>query len=461
MIGNMQFSALAKPLGAVQAGGDCEFAALSTDTRTLQVGQVFLALRGDHFDGHAFVDQAVAAGACGVIVSQPVPAAVPQLLVQDTAAALLAIAHLNRQRSSAHFIAVTGSQGKTTVKEMIGSILRQRDEVLVTHGNLNNRIGVPLTLMELTELQRYAVIELGANMAGEIADTVAITEPHVIVLNNASATHLSGFGDLQGVIDAKGEIIDGCAEDGTVVLNADDAAFEIWRQRAGARRVLSFGLQVGGSRKPDYRAEQIKARDAGSEFVLVSPEGKQRIRLSLAGHHNVANALAAAAAAVASGASLADVAAGLALMQPVPGRLVMTAGVDGSLLIDDSYNASPASMRAAIEVLTTQAAERSARSVLIVGDMAELGDEELLLHRQCGEHAKAVGVQVLACVGELSAATAAGYGEEALHFPDQTALLAWARQQITRDCVVLVKGSRSAGMDRVVAALKQGDETTC
>jgi len=460
MIGSMQFSALVNALGATAHGGDCEFSVLSTDSRKMPAGAVFLALAGEHFDGNNYVSAAVAAGACGAIVSRLAEVHIPQLLVRDTLAALLTIAQLNRQRSSAHFVAITGSQGKTTVKEMLGSILRQRDEVLVTRGNLNNRIGVPLTLLELTEMQRYAVIELGANMAGEIADTAGITAPQVVVLTNASPTHLSGFGDLDGVVEAKGEIIDGCAPDGTVILNADDAAFMVWKQRAGARRVQSFGLQ-SATRRADYRAEQIKPLAAGSQFMLASPQGRQRIRLSLPGKHNVANALAAAAAAIESGATLSDVAAGLALMQPVPGRLAQSRCIGGALLIDDSYNASPASMRAAIDVLMTLSIERDAGSMLIAGDMAELGEEEVLLHRQCGEYAREQGVAQLACVGPLAAAMADAYGDGALHFADQASLLAWAMEEITENRVVLVKGSRSAGMDRIVAALKQGDETAC
>lgn len=453
MIGVMQLSALSDPLQGVLQGGDCEFGSVCTDSRSLRQGELYLALRGERFDGNDYTGAAAEKGACGAIVSRFSDARIPQLMVGDTLVALGQVAKINRQRSSAHVIALTGSQGKTTVKEMLGCILRQLKPTLVTRGNLNNRIGVPLTLLDLNEEHRYAVIELGANGAGEIADTVDMTEPHVVLINNATATHLEGFGSVEGVILAKGEIIDGCADDGVVVLNADDPAFERWRERAGNRRVVGFSLQAE-SRAACYTCAEVTLHETSSVFTLRAPAGDIKVTLPVPGKHNIANALASAAAALESGISLQSVASGLRQMSSVPGRMDISIAGNGLLLIDDSYNASPSSFRAAVDVLMALGRSRNARTLLVAGDMAELGETSPLLHSQCGEYARESGVDALWCTGTLCRLMADAFGTGAEHFPDRDALMLRLEEAAAPDMVVLVKGSRSAGMEKIVDRLR-------
>ncbi len=456
MIGVMQLSGLAEPLRGKLQGGDCSFTRLSTDTRTLRKSELYLALSGENFDGNDFLAAALERGACGAIVSRPGDVDIPQLVVGNTLMSLGEIARINRRRSSAHVVALTGSQGKTTVKEMIGSILRQRHSTLVTRGNLNNRIGAPLTLLELDDTHQFAVIELGANGAGEISDTVSVALPQVVLITNATATHLEGFGSVDGVVRAKGEIIDGCAEDGVVVLNADDAAFETWARRAGQRRVAGFSLDHNHP-LASYSCAAVRLDATSSQFTLRFPEGETDITLPMPGRHNIANALAAAAVAMESGISKEDVVAGLARMSAVPGRLDVSLAKNDMVLIDDSYNASPSSFRAAIDVLVALGRKRNARTMVVAGDMAELGEDTAELHRGCGEYARKKGVDMLLCTGRLSALMADAFGDGAQHFDDREALMAHVVSLAEPDLVMLVKGSRSAGMDRIVEQLKVGE----
>lgn len=451
MIGTLSLGALQAVVPATRHGVDVNFSRVSTDTRTLRPGDLYIALRGASFDGNAFVDQAFENGACAAIVSSPQAVRSPCLLVADTTAALAELALLNRQRSSARVVAITGSQGKTSVKEMIGRILSVSHRTLVTRGNLNNHIGAPLTLLELEETHECAVIELGASGLGEIAWTVRLAQPHVAVLTNAAATHLEGFGSLAGVVQTKGEIIDGLPADGTAVLNADDPHFAVWLARAGQRRVLRFGLH---DKSADYQASaiQIDGRE-GTQFTLHTPAGDCGITLYLLGLHNVANALAASAAAMAAGATLEDVRAGLALVRPVAGRLCLREAANGAALVDDTYNASPSSFRAAIDVLRGFPGRR----ILIMGDMGELGSDAESGHRYVGDYARSCGIDTLWATGPLSRLAVSGFGEGALHFDAIDSLIAHALGNTNAQCSVLIKGSRSAGMERAVEKLIAGD----
>ena len=445
----LSLSSVSSHIKGLRYGPDVSFERVSTDTRTLQPGDLYVALVGESFDGNEFTMEAFDKGACAAIVSATVDHALSHLRVEDTTVALGEIARMNRLASPATVVAITGSQGKTTVKEMTGSILGVSRRVLTTRGNFNNHVGAPLTLLELGAEHDCAVIELGASGLGEIAYTVRLTLPHVAVITNAAATHIEGFGDLQGVVRTKGEIIDGLDEDGVAVLNAGDSNTPAWRARAGRRKVVTFGLQ-----NADYQASDIRTDTDGTmSFLLSTPRGEVRIQINLPGMHNVINATAAAAAALEAGATLADVAAGLRQARPVPGRLNVLDGQGGCVLIDDSYNASPASFKAAIEVLRGYAGTR----VLVMGDMGELGADCDRAHAGVGDEARAAGIEQLWTVGAESELAARSFGQGAMHFADQDALVAYARPLLAAGMVLLVKGSRSAGMDKVVAKLKSGD----
>ncbi len=449
MIRDMSLAQINSELSGKHFGADVNFSAVSTDTRALPEGALYVALVGEHFDGNEFVLDAIEKGACATVVSKPVHSTVPVLQVSDTTEALGQIARLNREASTAHFIAITGSQGKTTVKEMCANIMSECRNVLVTRGNFNNHIGVPLTLLELNAEHDCAVIELGASGLGEIAYTVAMVTPNVAVLTNAEATHIEGFGDLEGVVRTKGEIIDGLTEDGVAILNADSPHFAVWSKRAATKNVKSFGLQNAA----DYHAKNLLLGSNGrSAFQLVTPQGDIEISLGLAGRHNVLNSLAAAAACIESGATLKDVQSGLANVKAVAGRLQLLAGIANSILIDDSYNASPSSFHAAIDVL----AEQAGRKILIVGDMGELGLQAAQAHTEVGEYARQKGIDALWATGHHAVLAAQSFGASGRHFVKQIDLIAAAKNELSEGDTALVKGSRSAAMERVVEQLKMG-----
>lgn len=451
MIGTQSLASLNAVVHGVLHGEDVTFNRVGTDTRTLQPGDLYVALAGEHFDGNEFVQQAFEKGACAAVVSSAQGVKAPCLQVRDSTIALGELALLNRQRSTARVVAITGSQGKTTVKEMIGQILGVSHSVLVTRGNFNNHVGVPLTLLEIDASHECAVVELGASGLGEIAYTVRLARPHVSVLTNAAATHLEGFGSLEGVVRTKGEIIDGLATDGIAVLNADDPHFAVWNARAGSRRVVRFGLHAESAdcHAGDIQIDPMK----GTRFTLNTPEGCCSIELGLLGMHNVVNALAASAASLAAGARLDDVRLGLALVAPVPGRLCLFRTPSGVTLVDDTYNASPSSFRAAIDVLAGFPGSR----ILIVGDMGELGPDSQEAHKGVGAYAHERGIDALWSTGPLSAFAAAGFGKDALHFENIAALVDHARVALSKGSSVLVKGSRSAAMERVVEKLISGE----
>ena len=455
---NMVLSQVAEALGVtVPPGSDCSIAGVSTDTRTLNPGELFFALTGPNFDGHAFCDLAEQRGAAALVVAKPVDASLPQLVVADTRTALGRLAAAWRARFTGPLVAVTGSNGKTTVKEMVAAILRQRGEVLATVGNLNNDIGVPLTLFRLQpDRHDYAVIEMGANHVGEIAGLTALARPNVAMVTNVGAAHLEGFGSLDDVAQAKGEIWQGLSDGGVAVINADDVYFGYWTGLVTAHRQLKFGTADDADvRLAGEHGWRVVNDGFRNRFTMATPAGSLTVDLPLAGRHNIMNALAATAAALAAGAELADVKAGLEAMAPVQGRLQPHRTRGGQLLIDDSYNANPQSLQAALEVLVSV----SPTPVLVLGDMAELGESAAELHSDVGRSARQLGVSRLYGVGVLAARACESFGDGARCFDDQADLIKVLIDDLHAlgaDAAVLVKGSRSARMERVVAALGGG-----
>jgi UDP-N-acetylmuramoyl-tripeptide--D-alanyl-D-alanine ligase len=446
-----EFAALC---GGRVAGEDRPWTGVTNDTRSLGAGQIYIALRGARFDGNEFLPAAAAAGAVAAVIDRPAAnPPLPVIEVEDGQAALTRAAHGWRAQFGGAVVGVAGSNGKTTVKEMTASILARRGECLATRGNLNNHIGVPLTLLRLTGAEQAAVVEIGANHPGEVAALVQVARPTVGVITNAGAEHLEGFGDLDGVARAEGEMVAGLDESGTAVINADDPYAAMWRGMTRAT-VRTFGLD----QPADFHAVQVREQlgDTGfrTSFTLRSPQGERAITLNVGGRHNVRNALCAAAAATAAGATLDHVAAGLAAMQPVGGRLRPARTRQGARLLDDSYNANPSSMQAGIDVLTALPGEHW----FVMGDMGELGEHARDSHVQLGRYAREHGVRRLFATGPLSTLAVEAFGSGACWYPDTDALARAVDaelQQAQADppVTLLVKGSRSNRLERVVAQL--------
>lgn len=450
MLKTMRLSDLVAPLSAELATGDATFDSVSTDSRAIQPGQLFVALTGPRFDGHAYLADVAAKGAAAALVERHVPdAQLPQLVVGDSRIALGQLGALNRDAFTGPVAAITGSSGKTSVKELLASILRAAygdDAVHATRGNLNNELGAPLTLLELSPRHRAAVIELGASRVGDIAYTVNLTKPDVSLITNAGSAHVGEFGGLEKIVEAKGELLDGLAMSGVAVLNRDDLAFATWERRAAGKRVVSFAIQ---SPLADFVPASIAYDMRGCpNFVLTDPSGSVRVQLNLLGRHSVANALAAAAAASALGVSREHIVAGLESLQPVKGRGVAQMLANGVRLIDDTYNANPASICAAIDVL----AGFAGRTVLALGDMGELGEWAEEGHREVGSYA-AGKVDSLLAVGPLMKQAVDAFGSGGRHFADQQALIEALSHEQGNATTILIKGSRSAAMDKVVTAL--------
>ena len=450
MLKPLLLSEVAPALDGYVAGADLAFSAVSTDSRKIEAGQLFIALVGPNFDGHNYLAEVAAKGAVAALVQREVAdAPLPQLVVADTRIALGQLGALNRAAFAKPLAAVTGSSGKTTVKEMLASILRAglNGPVLATRGNLNNDLGAPLTLLELASEHVGAVIELGANHIGEIAYTVGLTKPQVAIITNAGLAHVGEFGGPEKIVEAKGEILEGLSEQGIAVLNRDDKAFATWQARAKGRQVLSFALR---DQAADVHASELWRDARGcAGFALAGIAGEARIQLNLLGEHSVANALASAAAAHALGVPLVGIKQGLEALQPVKGRAVADLAPNGVRVIDDSYNANPLSMCAAVDIL----AAFSGRTVLVLGDMGELGEWAEQGHRDVGAHA-ASKVDALYAVGPLMVHAVAAYGANGRHFADQASLIEALRAE-SGDTTILIKGSRSAAMERIVDALLQ------
>ena len=444
----MNVSQAAQALGAQFHGRDVEFTAVGTDTRTLKRGELFVALKGERFDGHAFVTQAAMAGAAAALVEHADAAvALPQIVVEDTTLSLGRLGNFWRRHFNVSLVALTGSSGKTTVKEMLAAILRVasgEDAVLATRGNLNNHIGVPLTLLELTCEHRYAVIEMGMNHAGEIGYLTRLAEPDVALITNAGIAHLEHFGSIEAIACAKGEIFEGLKSNGVAVFGADDRFAPLWRTLARDKRQLEFGIEANAAVTATYKVRQLN-----SEIVLKTSLGESAAMVPAPGLHNVRNALAASAAASALAVPVETIAAGLARFRGITGRLQCKRSKSGATVIDDTYNANPDSVRAAIDVL----AQQSGKKMLVLGDMGELGGESTALHAQVGDYAQRAGINYLFAFGEMSAHVVHAFGANALQFTQIADLIATIMPLLTPNVTLLVKGSRFMRMERVVEAV--------
>ena len=452
---HMTLAQAAASIGAshrVQAQ-DLEFTGCSTDSRTINRDELFIAIKGDRFDGHEFIANAVQRGACAALVERKVSAQLPLLQVDNTRQAMGMLAHHWRKNFTVPVIAVAGSNGKTTVKEMLISILRLQAPVLATRGNLNNDIGVPLTLFGFGEEHRYAVIEMGANHPGEILWLSRITQPTVALITQCAPAHLEGFGTIEGVARAKAEIYTGLSNDGIAVINADDNFAGLWRSGTTHLRQISFGLN--GDADVTAHSIVVSAVTGGTDFVLHTPAGEIGISLKLPGLHNVMNALAAAACITGLNIPLTVLRDGLQNIKPVKGRLERKAGLNKSTVIDDTYNANLVSLAAALNVVQPFAG----RHWLALGDMGELGAAAEDLHAEAGRIAKQSGFERLFAIGPLSNAAVRAFGTGAQHFSDVSRLVDQVRAEIAPDVTILVKGSRSMQMERVVKGLEVNE--TC
>jgi UDP-N-acetylmuramoyl-tripeptide--D-alanyl-D-alanine ligase len=439
-------SEAAKSMHGVLHGDDRGFAGVSTDTRTLRNGELFFALQGPNFDGCDYLSTACAKGAAGAVVPRIGVENIAQIKVDDTRQALGRFGAAWRRQHDATVIGITGSNGKTTLKELIKACLAQLAPTLATQGNLNNDIGMPLMLARIEDKHRFAVFEMGANHAGEIAYLTALAKPDVVVITNAAAAHLEGFGSLDGVAHAKGEILQDAERPEIAVLNADDPYFDYWSSLIRDARMCSFGLDS----RADVYADEIVVGVEQSNFHLHMPGGEIAVCLPLAGIHNVRNACAAGAVARALDIDLGQIKKALEGVSPVGGRLQPLRAANGATLFDDSYNANPVSVIAAAEFLS----QLSGESWLVLGDMKELGDDAAAIHREVGEAARACGVDRLFGLGDLSRDAVDGFGEHARWYGSIDALVDELSSTLSNSVNVLVKGSRSMRMERVVDALR-------
>ncbi len=443
---------IAAVLGAARIGANVEFFGVSTDSRKIAQGDLFVALKGANFDGSEFVSVAGQAGAAAAIVEKRIESAIPLLVVKDARLALGKLAAFWRSRFGIPVIAITGSNGKTTVKEMLASILREKGEVLATKGNLNNDIGLPLTLLGLRREHRFAVIEMGMNHPGEIRYLCSIASPDFALVTNAASAHLEGLGSVAAVARAKGEIFEGLKQEGTAIINADDAYAPLWRDLAKSRNIVDFGLNSGAGVTARYVLDEY-----GSDIVLNTPEGEIGTRLQVPGLHNVRNALAAAAAASAAGIDAKAIGQGLAKFAGVAGRMQRKTGKKGAVLVDDTYNANPDSVRAAIAWLSNA----KGKTLLILGDMGELGPDSSKLHGEIGAAARDAGIGALLTLGKASEAAAMAFGKGAHHFGEIETLVGKAQSLLEPGMTVLVKGSRFMKMERVVEQLEEREKACC
>jgi len=448
----MMLSQLSHIVNGRRSGADVAFDSVSIDTRALSSGALFVALKGPNFDGHDYVSVARDKGASAAMISSRIEDSLPAVTVDDTRIALGELAASWRAGFDIPLLAVTGSNGKTTVKEMLSSIFVQdcggeKDKVLSTLGNLNNDLGLPLTLLRLRDSHRYAVTEMGMNNPGELTYLTRIARPDVAVITNAAAAHLQGLQSIEGVARAKAEIFSGVKAGGTAIINDDDDYAALWRELAGDLQILGFSLQ----QESDVTAEFDLYKDHSRVF-LKTPWGEASCKLGLPGLHNIANALAATAAAGSVGISLADIVAGLESWRGVAGRL-QSKTINGLHVIDDTYNANPASIRAALEVLVMQ----PGRKIFVMGDMGELGEDSSLLHKQAGELAAELGVDSCYTLGEQSVYAAEAFSRQAQSFsaPDELliALVKELRANSDRPISILVKGSRAMKMERIIEQL--------
>lgn len=447
MISEFRLTDAAQMFGGTLLNPDCSFKRVSIDSRNFFDGDLFVAIQGERFDGHEFVGD-VAIRASGLVVKNPdknLP--IPQWVVEDTTKALGQLARMNREKFEGQLIAVTGSSGKTSVKEMIASIHSQSAKVHATKGNLNNHIGVPLTLLSMDADTDIAVIEMGASAAGEIAYLCNIAKPDITLVNNIQHAHIEGFGSIEGVASAKAEIYSGLSTNGTAVINLDLSWSKGWRDSLAHTRCITFSIE---HKDADIYADNLEVVTAGCyKFELCYGADRLWVNLPMPGLHSVKNAVAAAACAAASGVSLEQIAHGLAAVKPVSGRLNSYQLSDDITLIDDTYNANPDSFKAAIDVLS----DSNGHQVLVMGDMAELGEEAMQMHEEIGRYAHEKGIDELHSVGLLSAIAANKFN--GVHHQDKNQLVSAIAEILAKKIktTILIKGSRSSGMDEVVKTL--------
>jgi UDP-N-acetylmuramoyl-tripeptide--D-alanyl-D-alanine ligase len=432
-------------------GADATITAVGTDTRALPPGALFVALRGENFDAHDFIAEAEARGAAALLLHRDVETTLPRVLCADTQEALGEFAAGMQKDRPAVVVALTGSNGKTSVKTLAQGILSRAGRTYFNPGNRNNEIGLPLAVLDAPEDAQFAIYEMGAGKPGDIAYLASIAPPQVALVNNIAPAHMERMGSLLGIAETKGAIYEALPDDGIAVINADDAFAPYFQQIVGNRRSFRFGIENGG----DVRASRILSDASGSRFHLHTPAGSADVALPLPGRHNVLNALAASALAIAAGAGFDAVLAGLANAEQVKGRQVATRLANGATVVDDSYNANPGSVAAAIAAL----AQAGGEAWLVLGDMAELGPDAEALHAQAGELAKSARIARLFTVGRMSRAASAAFGPGGAHFASQAELVGGVRESLAAHTErarlrILVKGSRSSAMDKVVAALQ-------
>ncbi len=429
-------------------GADVEFCCVGTDSRAIKKGQLFVALKGENFDGHEYAAQSLEQGASAVLVSKASNVS-PAVVVEDTRLALGDLASHWRAKFDMPVVAITGSNGKTTVKEMLAAILKVATaddaSVLATQGNLNNDIGLPMTMLNLGKQHRYAVLEMGMNHTGELSYLSNLAKPNVALVNNAGTAHIGELGSLEAIANAKGEIFEGLADGGTAIINADDVFANLWKNLASKHQQVTFGLKA----KADVTAK-YELHAASSDLELIAPNGTVKFTLPAPGLHNVSNALAAASAALALNVLLENIATGLSNFAGVKGRLQTKQGFAGAKVIDDTYNANPMSMKAAIDVLKASAGQR----IFVMGDMAELGADAASMHSEIGAYAKTAGIEKFYALGELTKNAVTAFGANAMHFGTVEALAESLKSIMNAETTVLVKGSRSMRMERVVDAIQ-------
>lgn len=439
----MRLSEIALATKGQVIGVDVEINSVGTDSRAIQKGQLFVALKGDNFDGHDYAEQSLRDGASAVLVSREV--ASPAVLVKDTRLALGELSAHWRNKFAMPVVAITGSNGKTTVKEMLASILKAAagadEKVLATQGNLNNDIGLPLTMLKLAQQHQYVVLEMGMNHLGEIRYLTKLSKPNVALVNNAGSAHLGELGSYQAIAEAKGEIFEGLVDDGIAIINADDVFADFWKKLAAKNKQMTFGLTNQAEVSARY---QLNASNSNVE--MSSPVGSVDFDLPVPGEHNVRNALAAATAALALNVPLHKIAEGLAHFAGVKGRLQSKTGFAGAKVIDDTYNANPLSMKAAIDVLAANQGTR----IFVMGDMAELGNDAAKMHAEIGAYAKAANIEAFYALGKLTPEATEAFGASGKNFQSIEALVDALKKEMNSNVTVLVKGSRSARMERVV-----------
>ncbi|MGZ8163349.1 MAG: UDP-N-acetylmuramoyl-tripeptide--D-alanyl-D-alanine ligase, partial [Methylobacter sp.] len=430
-------------------GEDDVITSVSIDTRTIKPGQLYIGIKGKNFDGNEFVREAEQAGATAAIVNKGFAAAMSYIIVDDTHLALAELAGEWRKKMPVSIVGITGSNGKTTVKEMVAAILGINDNVLFTQGNLNNDMGVPLTLLRINEQHRYAVIEMGANHPGEIQYTSTYAQADVVVITNVGPAHIEGFGSVDGVARAKGEIIQTLKEHGIAILYRDDDYFSYWKSVAGIRKIMSFGLNDGADVTARSIKTEIRNNQFATTFELVTAQGSLAVKLKLAGRHNVINALTATAACLALDIELEQIKQGLESVIPVTGRLQPLVSRLGNIVIDDTYNANSASLKAGLDVLANCEGE----PWLVLGAFGELGPESLKIHEEIGELIKSRGIVRLLAIGSDARNTVKSFGQGATFFETQQNLIEVLKQELKGDETILIKGSRAQRMENVAAAL--------